>query len=564
MKNKILILSSLLLAFVVSCTDDFNEINEKPDALLSSDVSAKFFVTDTQQKLFAPNRTPFWRGTILQSDRFAGHTGHGYSTSFIDGENGWTFNFWFQEFVANWLADYNSSLTAFTNFVKEGGSLENDQYYAIALIMKGLYYQLYTDNVGMVPYSEASDPNIVLPKYDEQIDIYKGVIAELDVAIKLIGSNETTGTGVEVLTDNDLFFGGDMQKWKQLANSLKLRMALRAHGAPGENFSATAASEAITSGVLADSDALIQRDIDISQWASAVYGDVWHNFYATARWYVGEPLLNILKDNDDPRLQKYTKPSAGGTITIIKPTEGDNVALIEKHLAFLKSTLDGAGLVENTDYTMVETATNVTITMPENTNYVGLPTRLSAKPQQYFNGDLFSQPAEIVTQKKNEGKPIFPWIVMSAGDTHLMVAEAIVKGLASGDAAAHYQTGIEHAMNLWEVDGGDASTYLATDMGTLSGTMEEKLEKIATQRWLANFTNGYEAWAIVRDSGYPSTVHVEVTDTDIRGLGGALEGAYPGRLQYNSAAYGANAANTADALLKMGPDNMKTKLWWAK
>ncbi len=50
MKNKFLILASLILAFTVSCTDDFDEINQQPDALSTSDVSAKFFVTTLQQQ----------------------------------------------------------------------------------------------------------------------------------------------------------------------------------------------------------------------------------------------------------------------------------------------------------------------------------------------------------------------------------------------------------------------------------------------------------------------------------------------------------------------------------
>lgn len=561
MKNKFLkTLSVLLIIFVASCTDDFNEINERPDALSAQDVSAKFFVTDTQQKLFAPNRTPFWRGTILQSDRFSGHFAHGYAQSFISGENGWSFNFWFQEFVYNWLADYNSTLTAFTNFVKEGGSLENDQYYAISLIMKGLYYQLYVDTHGMVPYSEASDPDITLPKYDELKDIYTGVISELDQAISLIGNNTSTGSGVEKLGDNDLFFSGDMQKWKQLANSLKLRMALRAQGAPGESFSAASVSQAISSGVLTDTDALINRDINISQWASATYGDVWHNFYGIAHWHVGSVLLNTLQDNNDPRLSKYAVPAKGGTVTIVKPTEGGNVALIDKHVAFLKSTLDRAGA----EYTMTESSTEININMPENTNYIGLPTRLSDKPKAYMDTNLFSEPSEIVRNQKNSGNPIFPWVVMSAGESNLLVAEAIVKGLASGNANQYYQKGIEHAMALWDVSSADIAAYLSTEMGSLSGSTDQQLEKIATQRWIANYTNGYEAWSIVRDTGYPSSVNVSVSDTDLYGLGGELNGAYPGRLQYGSSVYGNNVDNTNAALAKMGPDNMATKLWWAK
>ena len=69
--------------------------------------------------------------------------------------------------------------------VKEDGTLANDQYYAISLIMKGLYYQLFTDTFGMIPFSEASNPDIVTPVFDTQKDIYKGIISDLDQAIGL-------------------------------------------------------------------------------------------------------------------------------------------------------------------------------------------------------------------------------------------------------------------------------------------------------------------------------------------------------------------------------------------
>ena len=76
--------------------------------------------------------------------------------------------------------------------------------------MKGFYYNLYTDQVGMIPYSQASNPDILLPAYDRQIDIYKGVIAELDNAIEIIGDNTVTGPGVEQLGENDVLFNGNM------------------------------------------------------------------------------------------------------------------------------------------------------------------------------------------------------------------------------------------------------------------------------------------------------------------------------------------------------------------
>ena len=77
--------------------------------------------------------------------------------------------------------------------------------------------------------------------------------------------------------------------------------------------------------------------------------------------------------------------------------------------------------------------------MEENTNYVGFPTRVNAKIKPYLDTNLFAKPADIVVNKKNEGKPIFPYVVMTAAESHFMIAEAIIKGLSEGDAQSHYQ-----------------------------------------------------------------------------------------------------------------------------
>lgn len=557
MKN-INIILCLSLIFAVSCTDDFNEINEQPDALSVSDVSAKFFVTNIQKGLFKPVAGALWFGQIFHQDQYAGQHSGGHSQYAWDGNFGWEYTAWLQEGTNGWLAGYNSSLTSYLRQVGEGGALENDQYYAIGLIMKGLYYQLYTDQVGMIPYSEASDPDIKLPKYDEQIDIYKGVIAELNEAISLIGSNTTTGEGVDLLRENDVIFNGDMQKWKQLANSLKLRMALRAHGAPGEDFASAAVSEAISSGVLADTDALFESYNEVSNiWVEhSSYGDIYYGFGDAGQWKMAEPLINALSSVNDPRLSFMSKPSPGGTVTL------DITEASGSQIAFLKSTLDNAGLVLDTDYSWTQTSSELTITMAENTNYVGLPVRLSPNIKDLFNGNLFSSPADIVINKSNEGKEISPFIVMSAADSHFMIAEAIVKGLASGDAAGHYQTGLEYAMNLWGTS--LTSDFSSSEMGTLTGSVEEKLEKIATQRWIANYTNGYEAWSIVRDTGYPTSAITTSSDNSIRSLSGEMNGGYANRLRYISSAYTSNADNIQAAVAKQGPDVKTTKLWWAK
>ena len=564
MKNKILILSCIVFATVFSCTDDFNEINQQPDALSTSDVSAKFFVTTLQQQFLRPTMVPLWFGDLIHPDGFSGQISNGYANSDWTGDLGWVYNSFYTDLGAwDWYAAYNSTLTSYMNLVKEGGPLENNQYYAIGLVMKGFYYTQFTETHGMIPYSEASDPNIALPKYDAQIDVYKGVIADLNQAITLIADNQNTGEGIELLGENDVIFNGDMQNWKKLANSLKLRIALRAHGSPGEDFSASVASEAVASGVLADTDALFAAfTTETNIWGgSASYGDIWHSFTGS-QWKATEAMVNILKSNDDPRLGEITKPSVGGIITIMKPdSDSENFSLIAEHLEFLENTLNASGLVLDTDYTWDETATDLTITMPDNTNYLGLPSRLSGKIKDYMHKDLFSDPSDWVTQKTNEGGRIFPTILLTSADSHFMIAEAITKGLVSGDANSYYQIGLEKAMVLWETS--TTSDFLASDMGSLNGSSEQNLERIATQRWLTNYTNGYESWAIVRDTGYPSAAMVTSTNNNIISFAGELNGEYPQRLRYGTSVYTSNAANAEAAVSAQGPDKMATSLWFA-
>ncbi|MDC1543929.1 SusD/RagB family nutrient-binding outer membrane lipoprotein [Flavobacteriaceae bacterium] len=562
MMNKILIIISFF--FVVSCTDDFNEINEQPDALSTEDVSAKFFVTTVQQQLLRPTMIPLWFGDVIMPDQFSGQSSNGWAGSDWTGDLGWVYNSFYTDLGCwDWLAGYNSTLTSYMNNVDEGGALEDDMYYALGLIIKGFYYQQFTEAFGMIPFSEASDPNITLPKYDEQIDVYKGIIADIDKAIAIIGSNVDAGTGFGILRENDVVFNGNMQNWKKTANSLKLRIALRAHGSQGEDFSANAASEAISSGVLADADALFEGYAEETNiWGgSASYGDIWNNFTGS-QWKVSEAMINIMKSSNDPRLSKIAVPSVGGTMTIVKPTDGEGVALIADHVAFVKSTLDKSGLILDTDYTWTETAVDLTITMPENTNYIGMPSRLSPKLKGYMPDYLFSNPADIITQKTNEGKPLFPTILMTSADSHFMIAEAIVKGLASGDANNYYQIGLEKAMAIWETS--TTSDFLDSNMGSLNGTVEENLEKIATQRWLVNYTNGYESWSIVRDTGYPTAAVITSDNNDIYSFAGEMNGLQAQRLRYGTSVYGSNGENVNIAVSKQGPDNMTTKLWFAK
>ncbi len=554
----------MLVLISASCSD-FDEINQRPNAFSSDEVSAKYFLTSTQISLYAPNRYPYWRAQLIHADRFAGQFCFGHNGSWWSDGLGYSYSAGYTNASYGWLAGYNGGLTSYLNFVKEGGDLENERYFAIGLIMKGLYYQMYTDTHGMLPYTEASDPDIITPVYDNQADIYKGIIDELDMAMQIIGDHPNTGEGVDLLTKNDLFFSGDLQKWKKMANTLKLRLALRALGASDAGFAEAAINEAMQADVLmlSDENALMEKDTEINQWSNAAYGDVWWNFGGWgSKWTVGKTLIDYLRNNNDPRLFVYATPIEGGTVNLVKPADGAGADNFEVYVAFILSQLDDAGV----NYTANATSDLVTITVADDKPYyVGQPTRLNGDIKSFVKHELFSLPADVVINKKNAGNPISPEIVMTAAEGNFLKAEAIVKGFGSGgDAQSFYQEGIRQSMMMWGISSGDIDTFLANeDMAQLNGSMEENFEKIAIQRWIADYTDGFEAWAVVRDTGYPKELAEGVSDQLFYSLG-TLNGKYPQRMRYGSGAYNTNGSNTEAANAIQGPDEQKTTLWWAK
>ncbi|KAB7529072.1 SusD/RagB family nutrient-binding outer membrane lipoprotein [Flagellimonas olearia] len=561
-KMKFMVFGLLSMVTILSCTKNFDEMNTDQNGFLSTEVSAKFFLTDTQYKLYSPDRFPYWRAHLIHADRYAGHFTFGFNGSWWADDLGYTYNAGYTDAAYGWLAGYLGNIKGFTDFVKEGGELENEYMYAMALIIKGLYYQMYTETFGMVPYTEAGVEGILTPKYDDQKTIYKGVIAELDEAMAIIGSAERTGLGVDDAGENDVYCGGDLQKWKRLANTLKLRIGMRALGAPGDDFAASAINEALSAPLLDDTtgSVVMNKDFVISQWAAAAYGDVWYNFGTGSDWTVSGTLVNLLQDNNDPRLAAYVQPAKGGTFKFVDNPETPDPSYQER-VDFIIGALDAAGA----DYTTSMSGDTTIVEMPAG-QYVGQPSRINGDTYPYVRYDLFSIPSEAVIQQKTSSQVDgYPEIILTSAEAYFLQAEAVLKGLqgATGDAQDLFAKGIKEAMTLWGISDGDADIYITNEAAAdiTVGTLDEKLEKIAHQRWLVSYTDGFEAWAVVRDTGYPSELAGGVSDQTIFALG-TLNGDYPQRLRYGSGAQ--DNPNFSAVAPAQGDDMQGTTLWFAQ
>ena len=178
---------------------------------------------------------------------------------------------------------------------------------------------------------------------------------------------------------------------------------------------------------------------------------------------------------------------------------------------------------------------------------------------------------------------------MNAAEVAFLRAEgtAIYGFNMGGNAADFYNDGIRLSFEQWGVNG--AEGYITDDSSkpalyidpagvntyerTLStitikwdegATKAQKQERIITQKWIALWPLGNEAWADYRRTGYPRLIPA----TEEGNLSGGIVDSERGarRMPYPSEEYTSNTANIQYAVSNYlgGPDNMATDVWWAK
>src|SRR5690606_1447567 len=116
-------------------------------------------------------------------------------------------------------------LTYIDGYEDPTGAVDYSAYKVISNVIKGFQYQLLVDIYGDIPYTEANQRGEnPTPAYDDAETIYKDVIAKLTEAAIQVGN---LPVNAENPGDSDIIFGGDMVRWAQFANTVKLRMLVR-------------------------------------------------------------------------------------------------------------------------------------------------------------------------------------------------------------------------------------------------------------------------------------------------------------------------------------------------
>lgn len=499
---------SLFLFIIAGCTKDFEEINTDPNKPI--EVPSYAFMTNAQKQLCDNIFDSWWGGR--QSMLWAQYWAQNNYTDEDRYNIRQNVNNGYWRAIYTILSDLNEIIELNTREdVAEGMTAygSNANQIASARILRAWAMQHLTDLYGDIPYFEAlkaKSDRIFLPKYDKQSDIYPAIIAELTEAAAQIDG----GAG---WTQGDIIYGGDMNKWKKFANSLKLRMAMRM-----KNVDAAAAqaaiNEAIAGGVFTsnDDDAVFRYLVSPPNCApmwNAYNVDNRTDFAVTGQFVdllKGIPVGGAQKANpfagiEDPRLPIFADPVKNGAVL-------------------------GEGIH-------------------------GMPYGMTDDQNKIIGAQGSSWPGEAILA------PDFGCILMSYAEVCFIHSE-----LNNWDQA-HYEAGVRASMGYWGVAGADIDAYVAAIPAASA-------ENVLTQKYIALYTQGYEAWTEYRRTGFPKTlVHPgEITWVNPSGenvIFEALTGTdIPRRLTYPQEEQTVNGTNYKAAVVQMGTDEFATRMWWDK
>lgn len=533
--NKIKYTTALLLGGILSfssCTDNFSKFNDTKGAY-----------TDELQKYDnQTNLVPFatiqkgviyqtgvdgtdWQYQIIQNlvaDMYCGyfHDMNGAfnkNNSTYNLNNGWT--------SAMWIYSYGNVMPSIADSEQLNTEKDWPLYHAITKILKVAVLHRVSDYYGSILYDGFGTAD---QAPQSQKEVYKRFFEDLGTAINILKDYKG---GVSFESADFMMPEGKRTpaQWLKFANSLRLRLAMRVsnvdRGLAEEQ--AKAALDVTNGGVLETANETVgEYGIRNPLGGVAGWGEVFMN----------ASLESFLKGYNDPRLKSYFNTAQDGRDKdgkIIKEVAG--VKQINSIEGEFKGVRQGTGVGDNRYST--HSATTITV-----------------------------------------GSKI---VIMSAAEVWFLRAEAALRGYTSEDVETCYKQGVTISFAQWDANG--VSEYLESEnipadyidafnkdfdakaTTTITpkwdngASIENKLERIITQKWLALYPEGCEAWAEQRRTGYPKLFKVAVNNS-----GNAISTDDMIRRVFFNQDYKTDNPKLYNALVDKlnGADTGATRLWW--
>jgi hypothetical protein len=492
----------VLLVFSIACDNDFDELNTNTTAATAIDPAFQMNTAIINSSLQA---LIFEIGIVQQiiSPNSGVLTGANYNQ-----DNRATTDDNWQGYYRNVIKNTRDIL-AITEELPDRSNLRN-----MARILQAHAFMVLTDSYGDIPYSEGGlgyVEQINFPVYEAQENIYPMIIQELTEATAALDAGGKIETA-------EILYNGDIAKWKKFGYSLLLRAGMRLSKA-NETLAASTVSAAFQGGVMTtnDDNAMMKHD---QNYQNPIGGTL--NSTEAANFYLTEPFVDYLKSTNDPRLSAIAVRYVGA-----------------------KSGPEQTVAIQSYDPALQ-------IGMPmglDNTGAVAAAADLGLA--SFYD---FSQ-----ADRRRLTKLAAQYFFVTAAQTYLLLAEARERGwITTGTVEQYYNAGVvAHMEQLGTVDPLSAVPAAAITDYLAANPFDpgNALEQINTQYWVASFLNGPEAFANFRRSGFPALAPNPFPGREVE---------FISRLTYPNSEISVNTDNVNEAIGRMGPDELDTKVWWDK
>lgn len=534
MTRKIFTAAAVIAMGLTSCTANYLDINSNPYEVDKDQMQADGYAIGAALNGLASAVISTDVNTAQFTECLLGGTMGGYLS---DSNENWRYTISNYNPTDDWTNVFMASDEVipkiYSNLTDLKSSTEDPVPLAIGQIMKVTAMHRVTDTYGPMPYTRIGEDGKLQIPYDSQEEIYRAMFDELNAAIDTLTVHRTENISATA----DYIYGGNVEKWIRFANSIKLRLAMRV----------VYADQALAKEM---AESAVNHEVGVMTSNA-------DNAKLTSFGEKGNPLYVAVKYNE---VQASDHEDGNAC-----QTGGDTHAAAD-----IISYMNGFNDPRRQAY--------FTESEWEGTEFAGLRRGIII-PSLLTTGHKYSG------AKLSLDSPLY-W--MNAAEVAFLKAEAIAIfnfNMGGADARSCYEEGIRLSFEQWGVTG--AETYMASNenpnitykdpSGTNSygnvltelpvawnegDTPEHKQERIITQKWIANWLLGNEAWADYRRTGYPRLIPATEEGNKSNGIVDSQKGAR--RMPYPADEYINNSANITEAVANKlnGPDNMSTRLWW--
>lgn len=547
-KYKILIAISFVLSIILpgACTKNYLDYNSDPKNITADIIDPGLLLTNVE-----------WQG-VVGSGSYGNGT-YGCFCGMDKRDDDAPFNE--QDAPGFWNFSYQTMLNNLSNIIQVIGNRTNKDALvnkiAIARILKAWSVAKLTDTYGDVPYSQSCLPQnqaVYNPKYDTQQSIYTDLFKELkEAAAQLDASKESYGGA-------DLIYNGDVAKWKKLANSLRVRLALRVRYVDA-NLAQQQLSDLSESDLLAtlDDDAFILNNTDFPEHLNPRYYRIVNYSTTQESVWTHQVMIDLLKNdsiNMDPRIKLYAD-------TVMAPFKGGTSPHGFFFPAFKYRGSPTLGLVTvNYKYPW---GSNTVSAISDFWRVPVIAPALMRCSEVYFAlaeaklaGLLpasFAGSAESYYQKGIDASiDWYKWFYDLTAPQIPNLMLTYIHNAAYSPGTPWTDADVQQFLDYKKITDAEIAAFKGTPMYTLSGTDDEQLEKIINQKIIALYPDEFEGWTEYRRTGYPK---VPIGPDEA-----ALKGVVPRREPWPTTEETINSASFHEALARYGADTRLTKMWW--